>query len=125
MHARAEALATLSEKRWWQQGLSLGDLALQPGMRMVQQLWNHCQNILEQQAEPASDAEDDQEGTPAEQQMMAEKTRILAAAGRLVAFQVQLRLAPCLSMGADTYLSSTSTASDLSLGHEFELVRCQ
>ncbi|KAK9861473.1 hypothetical protein WJX84_003608 [Apatococcus fuscideae] len=68
------------------QGSSLDGLALQPGRSLLQQFWSHCQAILEQQAEPGSDAEGD-EDTPAEQQMMAEKTRVLAAAGRLVAFQ--------------------------------------
>lgn len=93
-HASAfKALAVFTDICHWQQGSSLDGLALQPGMSIVQQFWGHCQNILEQQAEPSSDADDDQE-TVAEQRMMAEKTRVLAVAGRLVAFQVRLCLTP-------------------------------
>ena len=60
---------------------------------MLQQFWSHCQTVLEQQAQPDSDAEDDVE-TAAEQQMMAEKTRVFAAAGRLVAFEVSTTVIP-------------------------------
>ncbi len=67
--------------------MSLEDLALQPSLKVVQQLWSHCQSILLQQSEQTMEASDDEESL-ADGPLVAQKIRIFAAVGRLVAFQV-------------------------------------
>ena len=69
------------------QGEKLGRLALQPPMAIVEQLWDHCWIMLQQQPEQTETAEE-HEMAGIETELAAHKISSIAALGRLVAFQV-------------------------------------